>query len=176
MSESTTTSPNKYRTKMHHDITLINTHDFAITGSKTGLIDALKGIGDKVAGSVGLTHSATYGRVGTFDAHLGRKVTSDDVASWRSWGKGEATFAITLAERHHAARRLRDLGVERGDEYQFALAVYRKLYALPGRTFRRRGKTFTLTITLADMEAQKSQMVGCDRRIAPVYRPGPIEG
>jgi len=160
---------------MHHDITITNADDFAVTGSKTGLVDALRGVGDKVAGSVHLGQSARAAER-AYDAHLGRKLTSDDLAARRSWAKGEATFAVTLAERHHIARRLRSLGVERGDEYQFALAVYRKVQAMPGRTPRRLGKTFAVTITLADMEAQRGEMLGCDRRIAPAYRPGPIAG
>ena len=159
---------------MHHDVTLTNADDFALTGSKTGLIDALKGVGDKVAGSVGA--GFTGGRLPGYVMPNGERLTADRIAWSRSAAKGEATFAVTLATRHQIGRRLRDLGVERGDEYMFALAVYRKLYAMPGRTFRRRGKTFTLTITLADMEAQKGQMLGCDRRLAPVYRPGPIAG
>lgn len=160
---------------MHHDITLTNVNDFARTGRKTGLIDALRGVGDKVAGSV---HAGFVGqRHPGFVLPSGERLTAERIQSCRSASKGEATFAITLAERHHIARRLRDLGVERGDEYMFALAVYRKVYATCPRRFHQSiGNGYTLTITLADMEAQRGEMLGCDRRIAPAYRPGPIAG
>lgn len=160
---------------MHHDITLTNADDFANTGSKTGLIDALRTVGDKVAGSVGA--GFTSRRSPGFTMPSGERLTAERIEWARSAAKGEATFAVTLAERHHIGRRLRSLGVERGDEYQFALAVYRKVAAMAGVRYQRRlGKTFTVTITLADMEAQKGEMLGCDRRIAPAYRPGPIAG
>jgi len=160
---------------MHHDITLTNVHDFANTGRKTGLIDALRGVGDKVAGSI---HAGfTGGRLPGYVMPNGERLTADRIAWSRSASKGEATFAVTLATRHQIGRRLRDLGVERGDEYMFALAVYRKIYATSSRRFHQSiGNNYTLTITLADMEAQKGEMLGCDRRLRPAYRPGPIAG
>jgi len=160
---------------MHHDITITNDNDFAHTGSKVGFIDALRGVGDKVAGSV---HAGFVGsrHAGTI-LPSGERLTADRIEWSRSASKGEATFAATLATRHQIARRLRDLGVERGDEYMFALAVYRKVYATSTRRFHSTvGRRFTLTITLADMEAQRGEMLGCDRRLRPAYRPGPIAG
>ena len=161
---------------MHHDITLTNTADYENTGSKVGLIDALMGIGTKVAGSVHAGYTANR-HVG-FIMPNGERLTADRIGWCRSASKGEATFAQTLAKRHHAARRCADLGVERGDEYMFALAVLRKVESMPAgrRRCSGHGKTFTVTITLSDMYNQRSEMSGCDRRIRPVYRPGPIEG
>ena len=150
-------------------ITIRNTAHFEQTGSKTGLVDALRGVGDKVAGSLNLIHASRL-PVGIVDANLRRKVTADDVAGWRSWGKGEATFACTLAARHHIADRLAaTIGTARADAFLVALAVYRKAANTPGVRYQRRlGKTFEVTLEQADLDAARLEMsTCCDSRLRP---------
>jgi hypothetical protein len=153
-------------------LTIRNTAHFEQTGSKTGLVDALRGVGDKVAGSLNLVH-ASRRPAGVFDPHIGRKVSADDLAGWRSWGKGEATFACTLAARHHIADRLAaTIGTTRADAYLVALAVYRKAAGMAGVRYQRRlGKTFEVTLEQADLDAARLEMsTCCDSRLRPAAR------
>ncbi len=153
-------------------LTIRNTAHFEQTGSKTGLVDALRGVGDKVAGSLNLAFAART-PVGTFEGNLGRKVSADDLAARRSWAKGEATFACTLATRHHIGDRLAaTVGTGRADAFLVALAVYRKAASMPGVRYQRRlGKTFEVEVTPADLEAARLEMsTCCDSRLRPALR------